>query len=205
MDSQQATTAESTPHRILALYKFVSPPITQESLKGLQSELETECRKRKARGTLLVAQEGINGTICYPFSGSKTDKDALLDFLQSKFDNSLRIRISSFDKPVFARLKIKLKSEIVTMHDKDANPTERVGTYVNPEKWNELLNDPDCLVIDTRNEYEYEVGTFQNAINPHTQSFVGELLALFLIHATDCFPFVSNFIIFPFFGIHLSF
>ncbi len=187
-------------HRVLALYKFVSPKIPKESLPDLKKELEAVCRQYFARGTLLIAEEGINGTVCYPFPQSKNaDKDGndkdedicdeLLSFLQEKF-NGLRIRISAAEKPVFARLKIKIKSEIVTMHwwgdnqqcstqgENDAMPcgpccpTDRVGEYVKPSGWNKLLEDPDTLVIDTRNEYEIDVGTFRNAINPHTQSFV---------------------------------
>ena len=212
---QSTTSSVSFDHRVLALYKFVSPKIPKDSLPDLKKELETVCRQYSARGTLLIAEEGINGTICYPYSqqdengneDSSSDKnkqssDELLSFLQGKFDNSLRIRVSAADKPVFARLKIKIKSEIVTMHwwgDKNCSnatnnenkdsigecdqstpatscgpccPTERVGKYVKPNAWNELLEDPDTLVIDTRNEYEIDVGTFRNAINPHTQSFV---------------------------------
>jgi len=192
-------------HRVLALYKFVSPKIPKESLRDLQSEIETACRKQFARGTLLLAEEGINGTICYPFEGAtdasnnspeqdkqdenRTDAgpdDPLLNFLQSKFNNSLRTRISTADRPVFARLKIKIKSEIVTMHWEDAaatvaascnkvgacSPTELVGEYVKPKDWNQILLDPEVLVVDTRNQYEYDVGTFKNAINPKTDSFV---------------------------------
>ena len=227
-------------YRVLALYKFVSPKLSKDYLPALKKELETACRQHSARGTLLIAEEGINGTICYPLrnqsdvstrtmeaSGSSPtpndsrgdgedrenpdgSRDALLAFLQAKFDGSLRIRASVADRPVFARLKIKIKTEIVTMHwqgdklcgnavkgtggllDGDENnnhksvssvsssppscgpccPTERVGEYVQPRDWNRLLMDPNTLVIDTRNEYEIDVGTFRNAINPHTQSFV---------------------------------
>jgi UPF0176 protein len=183
-------------YRVLALYKFVSPKIPKESLKDLQSEIETTCRDHYARGTLLLAEEGINGTICYPFNNggeennknndsdhNVEDDDPLLKFLQSKFHKSLRTRISYADRPIFARLKIKIKSEIVTMHwenqqqlqDNSTNvccPTELVGTYVKPKEWNDLLLDPETMVIDTRNEYEIDVGTFRNAINPHTRSFV---------------------------------
>jgi len=168
MVAEEASPA-STPHRVLAMYKFT--PLSKDGLKELQQELERELRKFGTRGTLLVATEGINGTICYPFPPS-AEKDPVYEYLQGKFGKKLRTRISSYDKAVFARLKIKLKSEIVTMHQDDVHPTESVGTYVGPEKWNDLLNDPDCMVIDTRNEYEIDVGTFENAINPHTKSFV---------------------------------
>jgi UPF0176 protein len=169
MASSEQESPQSKPHRILALYKFT--PLPNEILKELQGELDNELRKYGTRGTLLVAPEGINGTVCYPFPPS-LEKDPVYDYLQSKFDNSLRTRVSPYHKPVFARLKIKIKSEIVTMHQDDACPIESVGTYVGPERWNELLNDPECVVIDTRNEYEIDVGTFKNAVNPHTQSFV---------------------------------
>jgi UPF0176 protein len=159
-----------TPHRVLTLYKFVSPSLPENSLKDLQAEIETECRKYRGRGTFLLAQEGINGTICYPFS-PKQEKDPLLDYLQSKFDNSLRIRLSSTDRAIFARLKIKIKSEIVTMHQEGCHPAEAAGTYVKPDKWNDLLQDPDCLVVDTRNDYEVQIGTFRDAVNPHTRNF----------------------------------
>jgi UPF0176 protein len=170
-----AETQEAIPHRVLAFYKFVSPKIPKESFKDLQAEIDTELRKHRTRGSLLLAEEGINGTICYPFSSDDNNnnniKDPVLEYLQSKFDHSLRIRISQSDRPVFARLKIKIKSEIVTLHQEGVHPTEAVGHYVKPEEWNELLQDPDCLVIDARNDYEIQVGTFRNAINPQTQSF----------------------------------
>ena len=240
-DGKTKSTTDTDPsnynytHRVLALYKFVSPKIPKEDLPNLKKELETVCRHHSARGTLLIAEEGINGTICYPFrqfdtnyncnddsvskKHAETDtQDKLLFSLQEKFDGALRIRKSVADRPVFARLKIKIKSEIVTMqwwgdadadgacsNTKNANtkhtgditttnnnnnangdsdnsgssvscgpccPTERVGEYVKPNDWNKLLEDPDTLVIDTRNEYEIDVGTFRNAIDPHTQSFV---------------------------------
>lgn len=188
-------------YRVLALYKFVVPRLQKEALTELQAEIEQMCRIHSAKGTLLLAEEGINGTICYPFdvkngtNDTATSDDTLLTFLQSKFDNALRVRISYMDRPVFARLKIKIKREIVTIHwegnnsnddvhsDMDQSlssgisctgcfPAEQVGEYVKPQDWNQLLLDPDTLVVDARNEYEIDVGTFRNAVNPHTQSFV---------------------------------
>jgi len=162
---------KSAPHRVLALYKFVEPRVPKATLQGLQQELYEECQKRRAKGTLLLAEEGINGTICYPFA-EEQDDDRLIGFLQKKFGDGLRIRISHANFNVFPRMKVKIKSEIVTLHQEDCHPTECKGEYVKSEKWNELLKDPDCLVVDTRNEYEVHVGTFRNAINPHTQNFV---------------------------------
>lgn len=162
---------QAGPHRVLAMYKFVDPQMPQESLKGLQGELDAECRKYRAKGTLLLAQEGINGTLCYPFPHDE-EKDHLLEFLQNKFNGGLRIRISQANFNIFPRMKVKIKSEIVTLHQENCHPTEKKGQYVKPGEWNELLNDPDCLVVDTRNEYEIHVGTFRNAINPRTDNFV---------------------------------
>ncbi len=174
------------PHRVLALYKFVKPKFPADILGNIQSELQIGCQKYHAKGTLLLAPEGINGTICYPFpsehNGDKEykdddndddeQKDPLLEFLQLKFGHDLRIRISKSTFSVFPRMKVKIKSEIVTIHQNDCDPTEQKGIYVKPEEWNELLRDPECLVVDTRNEYEIHVGTFRNAINPHTHNFV---------------------------------
>jgi UPF0176 protein len=153
-------------YQILALYTFVSPRFAQDQLKPLQQELETKCRNAKARGCILVATEGVNGTICYP-----DDQGDLLDFLRKKFPG-LRYRVSFDNRPVFARLKIKIKQEIVTLSCY-IDPTKRVGTYYVPPgpEWNKLLHDPDCMVVDTRNEYEVRLGTFHNAMNPHTQNF----------------------------------
>ena len=152
-------------YQILALYTFVTPKFPPEQLKPLQLELYTKCRNAKARGCILVAPEGVNGTICYP-----DDKEDLLGFFQNKFSN-LRYRVSFDNRSVFARLKIKIKPEIVTL-SRDIDPTKFVGTYMPPgPEWNKLLQDPDCMVIDTRNEYEVRLGTFQNAINPHTRNF----------------------------------
>ena len=157
-------TSNDSRFQILALYKFVTPKIPREDLKPLQQEIETKCRDAKARGCILVASEGVNGTICYPENGD------LLDFFLRKFPG-LRFRVSFDNRPVFTRLKIKIKPEIVTLSC-NVDPNECVGTYVPPgPEWNKLLQDADCLVIDTRNDYEVRVGTFHNAVNPHTHNF----------------------------------
>ena len=181
-NTNTTSTSSTSQFRVLALYKFVTPQIPRERLPELQSEIETTCRKHRARGTLLLAEEGINGTICYPWNprstnendhqDSTTVRDELLEYLQGQFDQSLRIRISESDSYVFARLKVKVKSEIVTMNQQEmVCPVQCVGTYVPPEQWNQLIQDPNCLVIDTRNDYEVQLGTFRNAINPQTQHF----------------------------------
>lgn len=159
----------SSPHRVLALYKFVERKFDPEELIELKAQLKEQCQQHHARGTLLLAKEGINGTICYPFES--TGDDNMLQFLRSKFGDDLRIRISSSSFNCFPRMKVKIKGEIVSIHYDDCDPTQGKGEYVKPEEWNDLLNDPDCLVIDTRNDYEIHVGTFRNAVNPQTQGF----------------------------------
>ena len=160
---------KSSPHRVLALYKFVEKKFDQQELAELRSELQQNCHQHDARGTLLLAAEGINGTICYPFENKV--EDSLLKFLQSVFGEDLRIRISEASFNCFPRMKVKVKGEIVSIHTGECDPTKGKGKYVKPEQWNTLLNDPDCLVIDTRNDYEVHVGTFRNAINPQTKGF----------------------------------
>ena len=160
-----------TTFRVLALYNFVTPKLATESLKPLQKLLQDACLQHRARGTLLLAEEGINGTICYPFANrNPAADDPLLNLIQSKFEG-LRIRISEANYYVFTRLKVKIKKEIVTIHQDGISPVESVGEYVKPEQWNDLINDPDTLVIDTRNQYEVDLGTFRNAVNPETQHF----------------------------------
>jgi UPF0176 protein len=179
--SSMDSTGDTCRYQILALYKFVTPKFAQEQLKPLQQELETKCRHARVRGCIVVAPEGVNGTICYP--NDDHGGLLLLDFLRDKFPG-LRCRLSSDSRSSFARLKIKIKHEIVTLlssscdDDEDddggacCDPTERVGTYVPPgPEWNQLLQDPDCMVIDARNEYEVRLGTFRNAMNPRTQNF----------------------------------
>ena len=120
------------------------------------------------RGTLLLAQEGINGTI----AGGRTAIDAVLTWLRS--DPRLADidhKESLADKSPFNRTKVKLKKEIVTMGVEGIDPKRVVGTYINPKDWNQLISDPEVLLVDTRNDYEVRVGTFKQAINPQTDSF----------------------------------
>jgi UPF0176 protein len=120
------------------------------------------------KGTLLLAQEGINGTI----AANRQSMDTFLDWLKQDSRFSCLVHKESLtDAPPFYRTKVKLKKEIVTMGVEDINPNHIVGTYVKPEQWNDLISDPDVTLIDTRNEYEVKIGTFVGAINPQTTSF----------------------------------
>jgi UPF0176 protein len=149
---------------VCALYKFVS----LENFKDLRQPLLKIMEANQIRGTLLLAHEGINGTI----AGSRQAINHLLNWLRSdsRFAD-IDYKESLTDKTPFNRSKVKLKKEIVTMGIDNIDPKRIVGTYVNPKDWNRLISDPDVILIDTRNDYEYKVGTFKNAINPVTESF----------------------------------
>ena len=150
--------------QVAALYRFVR----LEDYENLRGPLLAFCEARGIRGTLLLAEEGINGTIAGTAQAisevlAYLRKDDRLADLECKFSYNT-------DRP-FLRMKVKLKKEIVTMGRPGIDPNQRVGRYASPEQWNTLVDDPECLVIDTRNDYEVEIGTFKGAINPNTTSF----------------------------------
>ena len=151
-------------HAICALYKFTR----LDDFEDIQKPLRLFLDSLSVKGTLLLAREGINGTI----SGSKESLENVLDYLKAdeRF-HGLEYKFSYSKKIPFRRLKVKLKKEIVTMGLTEIDPTHSVGTYVKPKDWNNLINDPDVVLIDTRNNYEYEIGSFQGAINPNTETF----------------------------------
>lgn len=175
-NSAESTAKESpaVPYHILAVYLFVQPQLKQEDLPQLKATIETFCREHYVRGSLLLATEGINGTISYPPPAAGSE-DQVLQFLKERFP-TIRTRLSfSPGGHVFYRLKIKLKKEILTLRTEDpitTDPTQQKGIYVKPgEDWNKLLEDPDCWVIDARNDYEVRIGTFRNAQDPKTTNF----------------------------------
>ena len=149
---------------VCALYKFVR----LDDFEEIQDPLKLFLESLNIRGTLLLAKEGINGTI----SGDKDNILKAIDHLQSdRRFRELEIKYSYSKKPPFKRLKVKLKKEIVTLGVSDIDPKNSNGTYVKPSDWNELINDPDVILIDTRNNYEFEIGSFRGSINPHTETF----------------------------------
>lgn len=149
---------------VCALYKFVR----LQQPKQFQQPLLERMINHSVRGTLLLATEGINGTI----AGTRTDVDVVLDWLRGHLEFSdLDCKESTTLEPPFKRSRVKLKKEIVTMGVETVDPAQSTGTYVNPSQWNKLISDPEIIVVDTRNDYECEVGTFTNAINPCTESF----------------------------------
>ena len=158
---------KSTPAKpivVCALYQFV----TLENFEALQAPLLNVMTEHGVKGTLLLATEGINGTI----AGTRVGIDAVLDHLRSDSRLKTLSTKESFDSELpFYRSKVKLKKEIVTMGVQGIDPKRVVGTYVKPSDWNELISDPEVTLIDTRNDYEVGIGTFKGAVDPKTKTF----------------------------------
>lgn len=149
---------------VAALYKFV----TLLDYKELQQPLLKRCQELGIKGTLLLAEEGINGTI----AGKRESIDAILDYirLDPRFMD-LEHKEALTESLPFIRMKVKLRKEIVTLGIEGVDPTKAVGRYLNFKEWNEIISDPETMVIDTRNDYEFNIGKFKNAINPNTTNF----------------------------------
>lgn len=147
-----------------ALYKFVTLP----NYEALREPLLEAMSQNNVFGTLLLAREGINGTV----SSTREGVDALLAWIaQQPGLENIDTKESYHSEIPFYRSKVKLKKEIVTMGVEGIDPRQVVGTYVKPQDWNDLISDPEVLVVDTRNDYEVEIGTFKNAVDPKTTSF----------------------------------
>ena len=156
---------------VAAFYAFT--PLDDKRRETLLSSLPTLARDGSVLGSVLVAHEGVNGTI----SGPESAVDAVLDHLRASLvlgnDHYARLEVkrSWANKPVFRRFKARRKKEIVTIGVNSVDPRTSVGTYVEANDWNALVDDPETLVIDTRNSYETAIGTFEGAIDPSTESF----------------------------------
>jgi UPF0176 protein len=156
------------PYQVAAFYQFAALP----DFRGLREPLRAICADLALKGSVLLAHEGINGTL----AGSHEAIDALVAELRrgelfgSRLDN-LELKFSSASTMPFARLKIRLKKEIVTLGDSGADPTRAVGVYVDPGDWNVLIAAPETLVIDTRNAFEVAMGSFADAVDPGIKSF----------------------------------
>ncbi len=162
--TQVAVQTDAHPFVVCALYKFVSLP----HYASLRQPLLDVMLEHDVRGTLLLAEEGINGTV----SGLRAGIDAVLAWLDAQPGLENIVSKESFDSECpFYRTKVKLKKEIVTMGVEGVDPRKVVGTYVKPQDWNDLISDPDVVVVDTRNDYEIEIGTFKHAIDPNTKTF----------------------------------
>lgn len=149
---------------VCALYKFVSLP----EFEALRQPLHDVMQENEVRGTLLLAVEGINGTI----AGTKCNIDTVLTWLHQHPEfEQLEYKLSTSAHMPFKRTKVKLKKEIVTMGVEGIDPNQSVGTYVAAQDWNDLISDPEVTLIDCRNDYEYQVGSFKGALNPDTETF----------------------------------
>ncbi|KUO52909.1 MAG: hypothetical protein APF78_11465 [Sphingomonadales bacterium BRH_c3] len=149
---------------VAALYQFTrfdDPAALREPLLRL-------CEEVGIRGTLLLAKEGVNGTIA---GGENALQQVLAHIRALPGCANLDVKFSHASEMPFHRMKVRLKREIVTMGEPDIDPTQSVGRYVAPQDWNALISDPDTVVIDTRNDYEVATGTFRGAVDPHTSSF----------------------------------
>ncbi|WP_182868066.1 oxygen-dependent tRNA uridine(34) hydroxylase TrhO [Stieleria mannarensis] len=156
--------SDDLPIVVAALYRFVALPHHQQ----LRPSIESVLAENDVKGSLLLASEGINGTI----AGSRAGIDAVLEHLRSIPEFAeLEVKESACAEQPFRRSRVRLKREIVTMGVQGIDPNQSVGTYVDPSDWNDLISDPDVVLIDTRNEYEISIGSFEGAQNPHTESF----------------------------------
>ena len=163
-ESPPITNDSSLPFVVAALYRFVALP----QFESLRAALEDVMGENDIRGSLLLASEGINGTI----AGSKLGVQAVLEHLRKIPEFAeLEVKYSYCQEQPFRRGKVKLKREIVTMGVDGIDPNQSAGTYVDPEHWNALISDPDIVVIDCRNDYEVSIGSFEGAINPGTETF----------------------------------
>jgi UPF0176 protein len=151
-----------TPVRVAALYRFAAVADPQ----ALRATLASYCCGNGLKGTLLVAREGVNGTV----AGSQLALDGLVELLARNGIGRLELKFSDASEMPFHRMKVRLKREIVTMGVETLDPAG-AGSYVEPGDWNALISDPDTIVIDTRNDYEVAIGTFRNAVDPETATF----------------------------------
>lgn len=149
---------------IASFYKFI--PLAD--FETMREPILEKMRESGIKGTIILAHEGVNGG----FAGTREQMDVFYQFMNSdlRFD-TLKFKETFDDQNPFEKAKVKLRKEIVTMGVKDVDPAQNPGTYLDPEQWHALIQDPEVILIDTRNDYEYELGTFKNAINPDIENF----------------------------------
>lgn len=163
-DPMQSAPSHDTPILVAALYHFAAVPKPEE----LRADLFTLLDSISIRGLILVAQEGVNGTI----AGTSAAIEKAVAFIRAQQGFAkLDVKYSGAATMPFPRLNVRVKSEIVTLGVDGVDPVHQAGEYVTAQEWNALISDPDTIVIDTRNDYEVAIGTFAGAINPHTQGF----------------------------------
>ncbi len=151
---------------VAALYCFARFP----DFEDFQAPLTELCDEQGIKGTLLLAAEGLNGTV----AGTQSGIAALIAFIEAipaLREQNIELKYSTASQMPFNRMKVRLKKEIVTMGVDGIDPLQSVGTYVQPQEWNALIDDENTILIDTRNDYEYAIGTFKGAIDPKTKTF----------------------------------
>ena len=155
-------------YRVAAFYQFVGLP----DFRALRDPLRSVCAALDLKGSVLLAEEGINGTLAGTPAGIAAMVEELTcgDLFGGRLDR-LELRLSDASATPFQRLKIRLKKEIITFADTSADPTQRVGAYIDPEDWNNVISDPATLLVDTRNEFEVAMGSFEGAVDPGIRSF----------------------------------
>jgi UPF0176 protein len=151
--------------KVASFYRFLD----LDNPQGFREELQAVCDERALLGTVLVAKEGFNGSV----TGEESAIRALFAWIEQRLALSepIEARWNDVSEAPFRRMRVRLKKEIVTLGRPDILPHKKTGTYVSGNEWNRLIENPDVIVIDTRNHYEYEVGTFPNAVDPETDSF----------------------------------
>ena len=153
-------------YQVAAFYCFC--PLHQDQIHSLKEDLQLIADQHDILGTTILANEGVNGTIC----GKHEAINKFKLVLQREFiNNKIEFKYSYVNAQAFRRFKVKNKDEIVTMGVEQVDPNKEVGEYISPNDWNQFICDPDTVVIDTRNKYEVGIGTFKGAINPHTENF----------------------------------
>jgi UPF0176 protein len=153
-------------YKIVSLYSFF--PFQENLILDLKNKLLKIENEKDLSGLLIFASEGMNGTIC----AEENVIDIVINLLKKYIDNrNLNIKVNFSKNKIFKKLKIKIKKEIVTMGVSEINPSQDNGTYIDSDNWNKLIKNQNTIVIDTRNDYEVSIGTFQNSINPNTRSF----------------------------------
>lgn len=157
---------------MVTFYKFAEPYIDTEKLRPIRDIIYNHFAELGIKGTVLIGKEGINGTISAINSEDGCNLNKAFEFLQSQeLFGEILGKYSKAEFDPFKKLKIKVRPEIVTLGKGDVDVLGLTGEHVKPHEWNKLLEDPDVIVIDTRNDFEFKMGTFKNAVNPDTKTF----------------------------------
>jgi UPF0176 protein len=159
-------------YHMVTFYKFTSPTIAQDELQQLRDTIYDHLKNFEIKGTVLIGTEGINGTISAINHDNLCNLEQAFNFIQNQPQiGELFGKYSVADFDPFKKLKIKVRPEIVTLGMGKVDVLEKTGAHISPKDWNTLLEDPEVIVIDTRNDFEYKMGTFKNAVNPDTKTF----------------------------------